>query len=696
MRIFKWFQEFGLPIPLKVFRLSTKFPTTSGSVAAFLGLRDMADKRPGRVVIENVQPIIDNGRFPLVRCLNDAITIRVDLFADGHDFLDADLLVTNPENINSCYPFESIGHYQDTYTATIPHLDKIGQWHFQIHAWIETYQTWLHEIEKKIEAGVNISLELQEGAILVRKAIKKAENESGNAAHELIVFAELLEDPARTEIEKLKVSQSDSINQLMRHYGDRGQVSELIVPQTIRVDRERAVHGAWYEMFPRSASSERGRHGTFHDVIGRLDEIASMGFDVLYLPPIHPIGLKFRKGPNNSLTAGENDPGSPWAIGCEFGGHTAVHPELGTIEDFQTLVEEAAKREMEIALDIAFQCAPDHPWLKEHPHWFQIRPDGSIRYAENPPKKYQDIHPLNFECEDWQNLWNALRDIFLYWAGHGVRVFRVDNPHTKPFPFWEWCLSEVQKLYPDVIFLAEAFTRPKLMKRLAKAGFTQSYTYFTWRNDKQGLIEYFQELTLTECREYFRPNLFANTPDILNDFLVQGGPIAFRIRFILAATLGATYGIYGPPFELCVNQPVKAGSEEYLDSEKYEIRHWNHEEPQSLKPLIRHVNMIRRANPALQRNETLVFHEISHPDLIAYSKIVEDRSNCILVIVNLNPNTTSVGFLKLDLSYFDINPADDFFAHDLLTDDFYRWNGSEQYIELSPERTAHIFRLEQT
>lgn len=662
----------------------------------------MADIRQGRVIIQNLQPSVDFGRFPVVRCLNDSLEIQVDLFADGHDFLAADLILTAPNRVAKSFPFKEIGPNSDRYSASVPRLDQPGDWSVQIHAWIDRYHTWVHEIQKKIEAGVKIDLELQEGAILVRQAVINAEKTSmhqditANAANILRGFADLLVSPVHSETEKLRQAEDETIARLMRQFADRGSVSSLASAHTVRVDRERAVYGAWYEMFPRSASTEKGRHGTFQDVIGRLDDIASMGFDVLYLPPIHPVGFTYRKGPNNSLTAGSDDPGSPWAIGSEQGGHTAILAELGTLDGFHQLVAESAARGIEIALDIAFQCAPDHPWLKEHPEWFQIRPDGSIRYAENPPKKYQDIHPLNFECDDWRNLWDALRDIFLYWCRQGVRVFRVDNPHTKPFPFWEWCLAEVRKEYSDAIFLSEAFTRPKLMKRLAKAGFTQSYTYFTWRNDKQGLTEYFTELTRSECREYLRPNLFTNTPDILNEFLVHGGPIAFRIRFLLAATLGATYGIYGPPFELCVNQPFKPGSEEYLDSEKYEIKHWNHDEPQSLRPLIRHVNQIRRTNAALQRNENLTFHEISHPDLIAFSKLTDDRLNRILTIVNLNPHATSIGMLKLELSHFNLDPSRDFYVHDLLTDEYFHWSGSSQYIEISPQRTAHIFSLEQS
>lgn len=655
----------------------------------------MANLPPGRVIIENLSPEVDGGRFAVARCLGESLKVEVDLFADGHDRIAADLIVTDPAGTTFSQAFISNGPGHDRFHAEMGVLGSIGVWQLQVHAWMDHFNTWLNEIEKKFEAGVPIQLEMIEGRNLIRAAAENAAGNGDTDGAEVLARYEMQLGYENTAIERrVQLAREEELAFLMRSYAPRGAVSTLDSPRNVRVDAKKAVFGTWYELFPRSASFEHGTHGTFQDVIRRLDDIADMGFDVLYLPPIHPIGLQFRKGPNNSLGAGPNDPGCPWAIGSELGGHTAIHPELGTLDDFEELVDEAAKRRIEIAIDIAFQCSPDHPWLKEHPDWFTIRPDGSIRYAENPPKKYQDIHPLNFECYDWQNLWNALRDVFLYWVDKGVKIFRVDNPHTKPFPFWEWCLDEIRKTHPEVIFLSEAFTRPKLMKRLAKAGFTQSYTYFTWRNDKHGLIDYFTELTRSECREYLRPNLFVNTPDILHSFLQEGGPHAFRIRLVLAATLGATYGVYGPPFEICENKPAKPGSEEYVNSEKYEIKFWDRDRPGNIKPLIRRVNHIRKLNRALHNNETLKFHEIDNPNLIAYSKVTANRDNRILTIVNLNPYNTQVAGLTLEMNYFDISPDRDYFAHDLLTGDIYTWRGDRAYIELSPERTAHIFRLE--
>jgi starch synthase (maltosyl-transferring) len=656
----------------------------------------MPDTAPGRVVIENVLPDVDAGRFPLARCVGDVLRVSADLFADGHDHLSADLIVVGPHGRSDAYPMTGMGFGIDRFESAPFAFSSVGTWKLDIHAWIDSYSTWLYEIVKKFEAGVSIELELREGLLLIDAAIANAERTGrANMAEEIGSSRALIADADVPLETKVETASAVRLATLMREFASRESVSTLEGPRLVRVDRERAVFGAWYETFPRSTASEPGRHGTFRDLIRRLDAIAGMGFDILYLPPIHPIGQKFRKGPNNSLEAGPGDPGSPWAIGSELGGHTAIHPELGTLADFRDLVEAAQGKGMEIALDIAFQCSPDHPWLTEHPDWFRIRPDGSIRYAENPPKKYQDIHPLNFESDDWRNLWNALRDVFLYWAAQGVKVFRVDNPHTKPFPFWEWCLEEVRREHPDAIFLSEAFTRPKLMKRLAKAGFTQSYTYFTWRNDKQGLTDYFTELTRTECREYLRPNLFANTPDILHAYLQNGGPAAFRIRLILAATLGATYGIYGPPYELCENAPAHPGSEEYLHSEKYEIRTWDHDNPGDLSGLIRRINHIRRSEAALHRNDSLTFHATDSPELIAYSKITEDRNSRILVVVNLDPHHTRAGFVSFPLSHFDLSAERGYAVHDLLNGDIYRWYGDRNYVELSPERSAHVFRIEE-
>jgi len=419
-----------------------------------------------------------------------------------------------------------------------------------------------------------------------------------------------------------------------------------------------------------------------------------MGFDVLYLPPIHPIGRNFRKGKNNALTTTPEDPGSPWAIGAAEGGHKAIHPQLGTLEDFRRFVTKAQEYGIELALDLAYQCTPDHPYVQAHPQWFRHRPDGSIQYAENPPKKYQDIYPIDFETEDWQALWEELKSIVQFWIDQGVRIFRVDNPHTKSFYFWEWMISDIRKSHPDVLFLSEAFTRPKVRYRLAKLGFSQSYTYFAWRNTKQELTQYLTELTQTEVREYFRPNFWPNTPDILTEYLQFGGRPAFVARLVLAATLGSNYGIYGPAFELCENRPREAGSEEYLDSEKYEIRHWDLDHPESLKEIIGRVNRIRRENPALQSNERLLFHEIDNDQLICYSKHSEDGANVMVVVVNLDPHHTHAGWMELDLGKLGLPADHPYQVHDLLSEARYLWHGSRNYIQLNPQSMpAHIFRI---
>jgi starch synthase (maltosyl-transferring) len=460
------------------------------------------------------------------------------------------------------------------------------------------------------------------------------------------------------------------------------------------VDRERARFGTWYEMFPRSCAADPGRYGTFRDCEARLPYIADMGFDVLYLPPIHPVGHTNRKGKNNSPAARPQEPGSPWAIGSEVGGHKAVDPELGTLQDFRRLIDKAKEHSIEIALDIAFQCSPDHPYVTEHPTWFHRRPDATIQYAENPPKKYEDTYSLDFETEDWQELWEEMKSIVLFWIEQGVRIFRVDNPHTKPFAFWEWLIDEVKRDHPEVILLSEAFTRPKIMYRLAKLGFTQSYTYFAWRNTSWELTQYFTELTQTEVRQHFRPHLWPNTPDILTEYLQSGGRPAFMARLVLAATLGANYGIYGPAFELCESRPREPGSEEYLDSEKYEIKRWDLDRPDSLKEFIARVNRIRRENPALQSDWHLSFHRVDNEQLICYSKRTEDGANVILVAVNLDPHYTQSGWVELDLEELGLDSTQPYQVHDLLGDARYLWNGPHNYVELNPHvLPAHIFRL---
>ncbi|MGE5231771.1 MAG: alpha-amylase family glycosyl hydrolase, partial [Deltaproteobacteria bacterium] len=457
----------------------------------------------------------------------------------------------------------------------------------------------------------------------------------------------------------------------------------------------RARFSTWYELFPRSCATEVGRHGTFRDCETRLPYVAAMGFDVLYLPPIHPIGRSHRKGRNNETLATPGDVGSPWAIGGPEGGHTAIHPDLGTLEDFRRLLAKAREHGLEVALDIAFQCSPDHPWVRDHPEWFRGRPDGTIQFAENPPKRYQDIYPLDFETPAWRELWEELKNVILYWVEQDVRLFRVDNPHTKAFDFWEWAVIEVKAVHPEVLFLSEAFTRPRVMYRLAKLGFSQSYTYFTWRNTKDELIEYFTELTDTPVRDYFRPSLWPNTPDILPEFLQLGGRHAFAIRLVLAATLGANYGIYGPAFELGENAPREPGSEEYLHSEKYELKRWNLDAPDSLAALITRVNRARRENPALQQDRSLRFHGSDNPVLLCYSKTTPDLTNTVLVVVNLDPFHPQVGWVDLDLAALGI-PADHAYElEDLIGGSRHLWQGPRGYVDLAPDvAPAHVFLVQ--
>ncbi|MGE5276837.1 MAG: alpha-amylase family glycosyl hydrolase, partial [Acidobacteriota bacterium] len=481
---------------------------------------------------------------------------------------------------------------------------------------------------------------------------------------------------------------------LIDRYADVADATTHPRELSVVVDRERARFGAWYEMFPRSASPEAGRHGTLRDCEALLPYVAAMGFDVLYLPPIHPIGRAQRKGRNNAPRPAAEDPGSPWAIGGSEGGHTSIHPELGTVEDFRRLLASAADHGLEVAVDVAFQCSSDHPWVRDHPQWFRRRPDGQIQYAENPPKKYEDIYPLDFETDDWRALWEELKNVVLFWVSQGVRILRVDNPHTKPFAFWEWLIGEVKRPFPETIFLAEAFTRPHVMYRLAKLGFTQSYTYFAWRNTAPEITDYFRELTRPPVSEFFRGNLWPNTPDILTEYLQLGGRAAFVSRLVLAATLGASYGIYGPPFELCERLPREGGSEEYLDSEKYQIRHWEREQPESLKDLIARVNRIRRDNPALHGDRRLRFHGCDNPQLLCYSKTTEDHDNVVLVAVNLDPHHTQSGWVDLETAELGIAPGETYQVHDLISGARYLWSGSRNYVELDPQvAPAQVFRV---
>jgi len=648
-----------------------------------------SDQGRQRVVLEGVRPEIDRGSFPIKRTVGEEVVVEVDAFADGHEALTV-LLRYRPETVQQWtdVPMEFLGN--DRWRASFP-VTMVGRYRYTVTGWVDRFVTWRRDLLKKIEAQQDVQVDLLIGAKLVDEASGRATTQEGRV---LATRSKELRSQETPDSERLRIALSAEVETLMAKYPDRRFVSTYDRELSVVVDREKARFSAWYEMFPRSCSLKPGQHGTFKDCEARLPYIASMGFDVLYLPPIHPIGLTHRKGKNNAPTADPGDPGSPWAIGALEGGHTSIHPELGSLHDFRKLIEQARTYGIEIALDIAFQCSPDHPYVKEHREWFRIRPDGTVQYAENPPKKYQDIVPLDFETDQWWELWNELKRVIVYWIEQGVLIFRVDNPHTKPFAFWEWVIREVKQTHPDVIFLSEAFTRPKVMSRLAKLGFTQSYNYFPWRNTKSELTQYFTELTQTEVREFLRPNLWPNTPDILTEQLQHGGRPAFASRFVLAATLGASYGIYGPAFELGEDVPYQTGSEEYLSSEKYEIRQWNLDHPDSLRELIGSVNRIRGENPALQNDWSLRFHEVGNDQLLCYSKCTSDWSNVILLVVNLSPHHVHSGWVELDLESLGLDAEHPFQVHDLLTNAHYMWQGPRNYIELDPHSVpAHIFRI---
>jgi len=648
-----------------------------------------SDQGRQRVVLEGVRPEIDRGSFPIKRTVGEEVVVEVDAFADGHEALTV-LLRYRPETVQQWtdVPMEFLGN--DRWRASFP-VTMVGRYRYTVTGWVDRFVTWRRDLLKKIEAQQDVQVDLLIGAKLVDEASGRATTQEGRV---LATRSKELRSQETPDSERLRIALSAEIETLMAKYPDRRFVSTYDRELSVVVDREKARFSTWYEMFPRSCSLKPGQHGTFKDCEARLPYIASMGFDVLYLPPIHPIGLTHRKGKNNAPTADPGDPGSPWAIGALEGGHTSIHHELGSLQDFRKLIEQARTYGIEIALDIAFQCSPDHPYVKEHREWFRIRPDGTVQYAENPPKKYQDIVPLDFETDQWWELWNELKRVIVYWIEQGVLIFRVDNPHTKPFAFWEWVIREVKQTHPDVIFLSEAFTRPKVMSRLAKLGFTQSYNYFPWRNTKSELTQYFTELTQTEVREFLRPNLWPNTPDILTEQLQHGGRPAFASRFVLAATLGASYGIYGPAFELGEDVPYQIGSEEYLSSEKYEIRQWNLDHPDSLRELIGSVNRIRGENPALQSDWSLRFHEVANDQLLCYSKCTSDWSNVILLVVNLSPHHVHSGWVELDLESLGLDAEHPFQVHDLLTNAHYMWQGPRNYIELDPHSVpAHIFRI---
>ncbi|MEO7933806.1 MAG: alpha-1,4-glucan--maltose-1-phosphate maltosyltransferase [Chthoniobacterales bacterium] len=645
------------------------------------------------VVIENVSPLLDGGLYPLKRLVGDDLTLSADIFRDGHDILTARLKWRKLGDANW---FQTVMRplVNDRWEGTCSFFEN-ATYEVTIEAWTDLFQTWQHEFEKKFHGGLTeLTSEILEGAAIVDAASKQARSPADKKI--LKRFSDRIRLGANDEV--FRISENTELIALMTHYQDRSLSTELKPYVSVVVDRKRAGFAAWYEFFPRNAEGRADRGSTFRDCLPRIDDAKAMGFDVIYFPPIHPIGLSNRKGKNNSTTCEPGEPGVPYAIGNRHqgcpngGGHKDVAPELGTLEDFDWLVGEIAKRGMEVALDFAINSSPDHPYVAEHPDWFFKRPDGTIKYAENPPKKYEDVYPLNFYCKDWKNLWQEMRDIILFWCGHGVKTFRVDNPHTKPVAFWEFVISEVRTQYPDTIFLSEAFTKPKMMKALAKAGFTQGYTYFTWRVSKAELTEYFTELTQTDMKECFRANLWPNTPDILPLHLQNAPRSMFKIRAILAATLSPIYGIYSG-FELCENEPYP-NKEEYNYSEKYQWKERDWNAPGNIKDLITSLNRIRHKNRAFQIYANLRFARIENEQLLAYSKRTLAGDNILLTIVNLDPNYSQSGFIELPLREWGIATNEPFLAEDLLSGDRFTWTGVRQFVKLDPDsKPAHILRI---
>jgi starch synthase (maltosyl-transferring) len=656
----------------------------------------MAEKRgtaePGdgrvRAVVEGITPMVDGGRFAAKRVAGDRVVVEADCFTDGHDLLAARLLWRREdETAWREEPMAAIGN--DRWRGSFG-VDAPGSYVYTVTAWVDPFLSWRHDLARRVDAD-----DIRIAALIGAELLETTAGRAGNDADGKMLNAWAGRLRSTEDADALKqLGLDEALEALAGRCPDRRFAYTFPVELPLVVDRERARFSTWYELFPRSTAGNPGAHGTFRDCEARLEYVAAMGFDVLYLPPVHPIGRERRKGKNNALIAAPDDVGSPWAIGAAEGGHQALHPQLGTFDDFRRLVVRARELGLELALDIAFQCAPDHPYVKEHPEWFRWRPDGTVQYAENPPKKYQDIFPFNFESDDWPGLWQELKSVFEFWIGEGVKIFRVDNPHTKAFPFWEWAITELKRDHPDLIFLAEAFTRPKVMHRLAKLGYTQSYTYFAWRNTKWELTDYFTELAHGPGREYFRPNVWPNTPDILTEYLQVGGRPAFMARLALAATLAASYGVYGPAYELLECQPREPGSEEYLDSEKYQVRHWDLGREDSLQAFIARVNKVRRENPALQSDWSLRFFPIDNESIICYVKSTDDLDNVILTVVNLDPYHAQTGWIELDLATLDVDPHAPYQMHELLTGARYLWSGARNFVRLDPAGAqAQIFRL---
>lgn len=642
------------------------------------------------MAIEDVWPTVDEGRTPIHRVVGETVEVYADVFADGSLGVRAAVRWRRAGTGEwHRVPMQPVGN--DRWRAAFPVSDA-GTYEYGVEGWTDPYRTWRMTFARRVEAGTVAPIDLREGAEILTEVARRIG--SGPEARLLEAHAARLTALALKGREpSVPVADALEPEEIVARYPDPDSVA--IHPTTLRVqvDPARAGHSAWYELFPRSASPEPGRPGTLRDVAARLAYVADLGFDVVYLPPIHPIGHAGRRGTNNNPD-GKDAPGSPWAIGSAEGGHTAIHPGLGTLDDFRALVAEARARGLEVALDLAFQCSPDHPWVRAHPAWFHRLPDGTIRPAENPPKRYDDIYPIDFGTPDWRALWTALAEVVEFWVAEGVRWFRVDNPHTKPFEFWRWLIDRVRQEHPEVLFLAEAFTRPKVMLRLAKVGFTHSYTYFAWRTRREQLIAYFRELNEGVSAEVLRPHLWPNTPDILTEQFHAGQRAVFEQRLLLAATLSPHYGLYGPAFELLEHVPRGAGQEEYDRSEKYEVRHWSLDAPGSLAPEIRRINRLRRENEALLAGRNLVFHEVDNEQLIAYSRHTPDRSNVVLVVANLNPERAESGWTWLDLAALGVPEGGAFEVEDLYEGGRYRWSGPRNFVRLDPAVSpAHVFRV---
>lgn len=643
-----------------------------------------------RVVIENISPRVDDGKFPAKRTVNEPCTVSANVFSDGHDVVQAKLVYRKQGRKKwEDLPMKPIGN--DRFEATFT-PDEMGLWEISIEGWVDHFNSWRSGLKKKFEDNQNVEVELQIGTQLMEEAVERLPATKAKTLQKKIGE---YKSAFHAQASAVATAFDEEISELMyeSHYKNT-DVSQYVEPLLLDVERETARFSAWYEFFPRSTAYEPGQHGNFQTSKRILPRIAEMGFNVVYLPPVHPVGEVNRKGKNNATNAQPGDVGSPWAIGSKDGGHKSLHPDLGSMDDFVEFVQEANRQGLEIALDYALQCAPDHPYVKEHPQWFKWRPDGTVQYAENPPKKYQDVLPINFENDDWQNLWKELKSIFDFWIDKGVKIFRVDNPHTKPFVFWEWVIAEVRKKNPEVMFLAEAFTRPRVMERLAKIGFTQSYTYFTWRVDQEEIKQYMRELTSEPLKDFFRPNFWPNTPDILPPHLTKGGEAAHISRVIMAATLSSNWGVYGPVYEFGMTQPMPT-KEEYINNEKYEVKHWDWEATTPIRETITKINQVRKENEALQYTNNLVLADSDNPNILAYAKKSPKGDNIVLTIVNLDFQWKQAGWVKVPLYDLGIDPNSKYRAHDLLSGHTYHWQNEWNYVELSPQGVpAHVFRLE--